>query len=164
MINELFPRAKYCFDTSALVDSWRRYYWLTNFPGFWKSIGEMMDAGEIICCEMAWREIQDGNDELTKWIESHPVAKIEMEEEQLSKVQELLGEFPKMADYNRPRVHHADPFVIALASLKGIKVVSMEGGGDQNNPKIPFVCGKKSVPCLSVSGFINEIGWVFDNK
>lgn len=162
MINELFPRAKYCFDTSALVDSWRRYYWPKSFPGFWKSVGEKMDAGEIICCEMVWKEIQDGKDELAKWLESHPVAMVAMEEDQLAKVQSLLAEFPKMADYNRPRVHHADPFVVALGALKGVKVVSMEGGGGNvDNPKIPFVCGLKSVECTNVSGFIDEQGWIF---
>lgn len=124
-----------------------------------------MDGGIIICPELVWQEIKDGDDDLTEWFENHLTAVIPMEGDQLNKVQELLSAFPKMADYNRPRPHHADPFVVALAEVKEIPVITMESGGDQNNPKIPYVCTQRgAVPAKNFSRFISEQGWVFNQQ
>ena len=40
--------SKYCFDTSAILDAWVRYYPPDVMPDLWEKIAEMIDNNEII--------------------------------------------------------------------------------------------------------------------
>jgi len=55
----------------------------------------------------------------------------------------------------------ADPFVIALASLRDLPVVTQEQGGSASKPRIPYVCGEWGVDCMSALDVIRTEGWRF---
>lgn len=55
----------------------------------------------------------------------------------------------------------ADPFVIALAKCHGYTVVTEEGPGAAESPKIPLVCKQFGIPCISLVSMIEREGWIF---
>ena len=58
--------------------------------------------------------------------------------------------------------NRADPFVIALAELRGATVVTGEGSdGTERRPKIPYVCQQRDIPCIRFLQFIQDEGWTF---
>jgi hypothetical protein len=58
--------------------------------------------------------------------------------------------------------NRADPFVIAVAGLRGATVVTGEGSdGTADRPKIPFVCSQLRIPCIRLLDVIRAEGWSF---
>lgn len=61
----------------------------------------------------------------------------------------------------------ADPFIIAKAAcIENSSVVTTEGfykNGimKENAPKIPYICSKLNVNCLSPIGFMEKANWLF---
>ena len=55
----------------------------------------------------------------------------------------------------------ADPFVIALAGLQSCPVVTQEQGGSDSKPRIPYVCSRRGVACMSMLDVIRAEGWRF---
>jgi len=78
-----------------------------------------------------------------------------------SVVSALLGAYPKITKELKGR-NRADPFVIAVAQIKGATVVTGEGqNGSENRPKIPWVCAQLGIACISFTQLIQEEGWRF---
>jgi hypothetical protein len=57
--------------------------------------------------------------------------------------------------------NRADPFVIAVAMQRSAVVVTGEKPGSMQNPKIPYVCKARSVPCTNFLGLVKREKWVF---
>jgi hypothetical protein len=74
--------------------------------------------------------------------------------------QTILKRFPLLVKASAQRTQ-ADPFVIAVAQVRKIPVVTEERGGSANKPKIPYVCGQLGVACITVVEFIRDQGWTF---
>lgn len=153
---------KYCFDTSAFVDSWRRYYPPDVFPSLWEEIADMIKSGRVFVPKEVEKELLNGNDELKDWFKKNNGCVKPYTSEQLELVRDIVGKYPKAADYNRPKPFHADPFVVALAKLEKAIVITYEGNnGDQHNPRIPFVCKSYGVECFNMIGFFQKEGLSF---
>lgn len=76
-------------------------------------------------------------------------------------VREILHLYPRltmsMKGRNRP-----DPFVIAVARLRGAVVVTGEGAnGTPDRPKIPYICRELRIPCMRFLELIRYEGWRF---
>ena len=111
-------KTKYCFDTSALVSSWRLHYRINTFPSLWKHIGELMDDNQIIIPEEVEKEMGAGEDNLVKWFKSHKACVLPITKQQLDMVSEIVNKYPLVSQYKKPRPYHADPFVIAVAKIE----------------------------------------------
>jgi hypothetical protein len=58
--------------------------------------------------------------------------------------------------------NRADPFVVAVARIRGATVVTGEGSdGTEDRPKIPFVCQKLVIDCTRFTQLIRSEGWTF---
>jgi len=56
----------------------------------------------------------------------------------------------------------ADPFVIALARVRGGVVVTEEtASGNIQKPRIPDVCDAINVPWVNLIGFVTAQGWSY---
>jgi len=76
-------------------------------------------------------------------------------------VQEILRIHRGLVDPARPRLA-ADPFVIALARIRGCTVVTQETPtANPMRPKIPDVCKVLGIDCMNVLQFIRQQAWVF---
>lgn len=156
---------KYCFDTSALVDSWRRYYRPNVFNELWDRIGSQIVEGSIIIPDEVKKEIGVGKDELMVWLRQYHPYIIRISDEQIKIVSEIVNKYPLVSQYRKPRPYHADPFVVALAKIYRCTVVTYESkNNSKDHPKIPDLCREYGIGCCSVSDLFEKEGWRFNIK
>lgn len=154
---------KYCFDTSALVDSWRRYYRPNAFRELWDRIGEHIKDGSIIIPNEVKKEIGAGKDELVSWLKKYHVHVIPISDDQIKIVTEIVNKYPLVSQYKRPRPYHADPFVVALGKMTTSIVVTYEGSNkSKDHPRIPDLCKEFGVDCCSMADFFEKESWQFN--
>ena len=154
----------FCFDTSALLDAWTRSYPVDVFPQLWHAIEDLIASGRAIAPEEVRVELAKKDDSILKWAKKQRGLFVDLDDAQQVSVSEILSRFPKLIDTRRGR-SGADPFVIALARVRGAVVVTGENDdGSANNPKIPTVCTAFGVRAIKPLGFIRENRWVFSHR
>lgn len=150
----------YCVDTSSLIAAWRERYPPTHFKSFWASLHELMARGGLISPEEVAVEITRRDDGLSEWVEQHPDLFVPLDLEQQESLREIMAVHRLLTKDFRGR-NRADAFVVALAKSRGAVVVTEEGPGSANRPKIPYVCKSVGVPQISLLDLIKEQGWEF---
>lgn len=75
--------------------------------------------------------------------------------------QDILHNYPRLLDTRKNR-SGADPFVIALARVNGLIVVSQEPATNKpDKPNIPDVCKGLHVDCYTWLDLLDKEGWTF---
>jgi hypothetical protein len=151
----------YCIDTSALIEAWQVDYPIENFPGFWSRMNELIEAGRLVAPEEVLREITKRSDELHAWLNARKQMFRELIDEVQIEAAAVLSKYPRLVGERRLRTS-ADPFVIALARVEGLQIVTDEKStGNLNRPNIPDVCADlKMQPCWPIVGVIRAEKWV----
>lgn len=152
----------YCIDTSSLI------YWLVEvyppkiLPGLVQRVEELIVVGRLRSPKVVFGEIRPGDDCHT-WCKGQEAA---LFVDESVAVQAIVRQL--MATHHNPAkplkgINGADPFVIAMAKDGGPHwtVVCDEHPGSQENRKIPWVCAKEGVPCISFQRMILDEGWQF---
>lgn len=150
----------YCIDTSAIIDLWRRHYPPDVFESLWRDIEGLIGQGMLVAPQEVFDEIASLDDELLKWAKQNKHMFESLDLSQISEVTTIEREFPNLVDPNK-QTPDADPFIIALAKTKCWAVITSEKPGTENRPKIPDVCRRKSVRCLSLIEFFREMNWKY---
>jgi len=145
----------YCLDTSALINPWNDYYAPDLAPGYWRSIPAMVAAGRAVLSEEVREELEKIEDDLLKWARVNIGSWHPLTDEVQAVVTEIMANWGKLVDVRKDR-SRADPFVIATAKVIGATVVTDEKHGAEKDPRIPFVCERLGVPCLTPSAFVRE--------
>lgn len=73
-------------------------------------------------------------------------------------LKKVMADYPRLVDTKTGK-SGSDPMVIALASARRLTVISEEGMGGANNPKIPYVCSQLGVRHINLLAFIREQQW-----
>jgi hypothetical protein len=154
------PSAAHCFDTSAFLQCWTRYYPLDVFPGLWEKLNDYAAHQAIVCPEEVRYEIEKKEDRLHEWVKARPYLFVPLDEQIQRAAAAILAAHPLLVKPSRQRTQ-ADPFVIAVAQVRKIPVVTEERGGSATRPKIPSVCAALGFPCMTVVEFIRSQGWTF---
>jgi len=149
--------SKYSFDSSGFIDAWNRYYPIDLFPTLWDKIATLLKKDIIIASTIVWDEIMRKDDELKNFLEKfkrsfkHPT----------KKEQEIVGKIiNNNPDWIKNGKNEADPFVIALAKLNHLKVVTYENPNKTKN-HIPAVCRQFNVEYFSFIEFLREENIIF---
>lgn len=72
----------------------------------------------------------------------------------------VLAQFPRLVGQKKLRTS-ADPFVIALARVEGLKIVTDEKPtGSPDRPNIPDVCAAMGMNCVGLLEVIRAERWV----
>ncbi len=151
----------YSLDTSSILHAWRRAYPPEVFPGLWQKFDELIEQGEMIASEEILVELERMDDEVHGWARQRRGMFVPTDDAIQLAVQDILQNHRGLVDPARPRLE-ADPFVIALARIRGCTVVTQETPtGNPTRLKIPDVCSALRIPCISVLQFIRQQGWVF---
>jgi len=151
----------YVFDTSAFIEAWWETYPPANFPGLWEEIDTLVDAGNLIAPEEVLHELKSGDDDLHDWVKQRSDRiVVPTSRDLMLKVTAILADHPTLTKPGTGR-SAADPFVIALAALRGCPVVTKELGGSATKPRIPFVCDQSGIDCLRFLDVIRNEGWTF---
>ncbi len=149
----------YSIDTSALIDGRRRYYPPDVFPTVWQRIDQLITRGEVIGTEEVFVELKKQDDEVYEWAEQRRTIFVPVDESIQHAVIAILQQYPRLVDTRRNR-SNADPFVIALAQIRGCTVVTGEKPtGKLEKPNIPDVCSALAIDCLDLLGVFRQQGW-----
>ena len=151
----------YSFDTSAIVNGWRKNYPPDVFPPLWEKLDELIDSGKVIAISEVLVELEKQDDEVYVWAKRRRKMFLEIDTDIQIAVAEIMRRFPRLVDTSRSR-SAADPFVIALARVKGCAVVTEESmSGSIVKPRIPDVCSVMGIRAIRLLQVVREQGWVF---
>jgi hypothetical protein len=157
-------KARYSIDTSALIHAWRRAYPPKNFASFWAKLENLIDEGVILASVEVINELDKKDDEIHRWCSSQPDSFcVEIDNDLQVHLAHIMGTYPRLVDTVKGR-SGGDPFVIALArshTPTPLTVVTQEGLGKKNSPKIPDVCKSEQIPCVNLVELIQAEDWRF---
>lgn len=158
-----FPGYCYSIDTSALIDL--KPYFPHIFTSLWKNLENLISQKRLIAPREVLEELKKKDDELLKWAKGHRQIFKNLDNEQMNQMRNILKDFPKFVDTDKT-TPEADPFVIALAMSEGCTVVASEKPVNLNanpdvRPRIPDVCEKRNVKCITLEEFFREQKWEF---
>ena len=129
----------YCIDTSALIAAWQERYPIENFPPFWNRVDGLITAGLLTAPVEVLRETGRRSDELHAWLNARKQMFRELEDAIQIEAANVLARFPRLVGERRLRTS-ADPFVIALARVAQMQIVTGEKpSGSLQRPHIPDV-------------------------
>lgn len=151
----------YSMDTSALVDGMGRYYRPSVFQSLWQRMDRLIEEGRLFATEEVEIEIERKADHLSEWCRDRKGMFVEVDAAIQPVVSEILLAHGRLVKALSNR-SAADPFVIALAKVRGASVVTSERpSGSLDKPKIPDVCEAMGIPCLSMMEMMEAEGWNF---
>ena len=151
----------YSLDTSAILDGWVRYYAPDVFPSFWIKLETLLDSGGARVSRQVHVELNEQDDGASDWLGEYESAIVEIDAEVFAIAKTIGANLPGWVTRKR---NGADPFVIALAEVEGLKVITGERRSGATNPKkmkIPDVCLARNVECGAMVDLIREQGWAF---
>ena len=152
----------YCIDTSSLVHAYQRSYPPDILPDLWnKRFDELIETGRLIAPFDVLEELKEKHDDLYEWAKLRPEMFIEIDEFQ-DELADIMKSFPRLVDTKKGK-SGADPMVIALALSKNpnFTVVTEEGFGSANSPKIPFVAAERDLRCTNILQLLRDQAWSF---
>lgn len=152
----------YSVDSSALIDGLERYYPEQQFPALWVRVDELIAAGRFVISDEVHDELQRKDEVARGWCERRKDAiVVPTDGEVVVAVRAVLRDHPLLVKAMKGR-NRADPFVIAVASVRGAVVVTGEGSdGTASRPKIPYVCGEMGIECCRFLDLSKHEGWSF---
>ena len=146
---------KYIIDTSAMLSQKaHEQYRRTVYRSLWNKIDDMVQGQEIVTCSETASEVQD--EEIKKWMATQGMQILPIDDEIQDNVREIVTIVNKdLVDFKANK-SSGDAFLIATAKKFGLSVITEEA---VNSPKkIPFTCQKMGIKCMSLLGFMEEIG------
>lgn len=150
---------RYSFDTSVILNPWRRHYPRETFPSLWSKLDELIDADDIIASVEVLEELKRKDDEVHQWALKRRQMFIPLYPDIQQSVINILAKHPRLVD-NRKNRSGADPFVIALTQVENCAVVTYETPSHSpNRPRIPDVCNEMEVRCINMTALFREQGW-----
>jgi len=150
----------YCIDTSSLIAAWQERYPIENFPAFWVRLDALIAAGRLIAPREVLEETKKRSDELHAWLKARKAMFRELDDENQIEVSAILAQFPRLVGEKKMRTS-ADPFVIALARVEGIQLVTDEKPtGSLTRPHIPDVCNELGMTAIGLLQLIQTEKWV----
>ena len=121
----------------------------------------LIDVGRIIAPHEVRVELEQKDDEVLEWALARSHMFVPLDEAIQIEVAEILQQYPRLLDTRKNR-SGADPFVIAVARLRQITVVTQENPtGSLDKPNIPDVCKQLGIDCIGLLELAEREGWVF---
>jgi len=128
---------KYVLDTNVFINM-QRHHPLDVFGSLWDKMAIAIDEGAVVSSDEVFDELSIGNDALLQWAKQRNGAFISSGADVQRMVRDILQKHPALVTGTR-KANGADPFVIALAKLKGCILVSDEVRAGYRQPvKIPM--------------------------
>jgi hypothetical protein len=153
----------FCIDTSALLHGWKRDYPPDVFGSVWENMDRLVDSGTLIAPEEVLLELTRGGDEIHDWAKARKRMFLPADEQVQAEVRRIVNKWrPFMPKHSRDGIW-ADPYVIALAHVKGAIVVTGEKpvGPGAKKPKIPNICEEIGVDYTDMLGLLRSCRWEF---
>lgn len=137
---------KFLIDSNSFVTPYRFYYAFDLVPSYWEELSRYAETGRIILLDIVKSEIEQGKDQLTDWIhenESNLVICNHVNAEIIEKYQKVLQHVQNCGFYNVKALNTwsqanvADPWLIAVAAVKGYTLITNEVSAGSLSVKTP---------------------------
>lgn len=152
--------AGYSIDTNSILER-RRNYPPDIFVSLWEGIEQLIAVGRLVASDEVKYELDRVDDDIRKWARSQKGLFVPMDKAQTDEVTKIMQDFEDLVDYRKNK-SGADPFVIALAKVRGYAVVTYESKvGSTQRPAIPNVCDRYKIPYFDLRGLARSEGWKF---
>lgn len=153
---------KYSIDTSAIIEGWIRDFPPDVAPHAWMKIEESIDDGVLVASEEVLIELEKKHDKVYEWACKRKHMFIPTDEKIQEAVRSILRNHKRLIDTRTSR-SGADPFVIALALVERLSVVTAENLSSSlgRRPKIPDVCEALGIRWLNMVELFREQAWHF---
>lgn len=150
-----YPKAKYSFDTDVYISIWRYYYPRDVFITLWREIERMIQEGVILSTYTVKVEISRQKDEIYEYFRQFSNLFVIPTQEEHQIVQFIVNheDFDKWGT-GSSEANYADPYVVALAKVHNLAVVTYESYGSRN--KIPRACEILDVRYLKFVDVLRE--------
>ncbi|MEM4218209.1 MAG: DUF4411 family protein [Candidatus Methanomethylicaceae archaeon] len=151
------PPTRYVLDTSVFTQAARSYYHFAIAPGFWKALVQKARAGTLLSIDRVKAEIDKGQDDLKKWVNSHFHYFQSTNDQTIVAAYRQVIQWATAQNQYTPaaKTHfadndNADAWVVAYARAKNCVVVTQEAPAPQARHKIklPDVCRGFNVQCI----------------
>lgn len=149
---------KWCFDTSALIEPWVRHYPPDVFQPLWDKLRTLAEDGTIAAPVDVRLELERQSDDLCAWAKALASFFIDTDRVLLQKSKDIINEHAGFIDPKSAR-SGADPFVVALAEIRGVPVVTYEMMGKAKTPRIPNVCRARGIRVASFVDVLRAEGF-----
>jgi hypothetical protein len=150
---------RYSVDTSSFIEGFRERLAYPIVPEFWnRDLPSLVESGDLRATIEVHFELEVEDDEVLAFVDDLDDLFVPIDEPIQREVRAILKDFPRLIHAGRSG---ADPFVIALARMRGAAVVCEEGRGKINAPKIPDVCEALGIPCIKLYQVVIEQGWEY---
>lgn len=150
----------YCFDASAWIDCWVRWYPQTTFPSLWNNFDELINNGQIVTPAMIADELALKSDGMVAWLKQRDHCIHDPDERVQIEVRKIMGRFRNFVEMRGKS--GGDPWVVATALVvKGVVVTGERRSGAADKPRIPNVCDALNLQSMSTIEFICHHGWKF---
>jgi hypothetical protein len=152
-------KQRYAIDACALIDASKAYNIKKKaFTHIWDKFDELFESGLLISSSEIFEELKDKD--LFEWAKKHKDKFLPLEESIQKQTTRILAEFPSLVKI-RPKgaSSNGDPFLIATAMECNCALVTNERSGDESSGdyKIPNVCKKYNIECLTLSELLDSI-------
>ena len=150
----------YCFDASAWLDCWVRWYPIGTFPSLWRNLDRLVDQGKLITPEMVLDELSNVEDGIAAYIRSKPLGICKVDPLIQNSVRQVMERHRNLVETRGKS--GGDPWVIATAHVYKMDVVTGEKRSrNLSAPRIPDVCDSFNIRVFSTLEFICSHGWEF---
>jgi len=112
----------YSFDSSGILDLFR-YYPPDVFPSIWTQMETAASGRIILAIDEVYRELEKKDDAAFQWLKARRAMIVDLDTLVQQHVANILAVHPRLIDTRRNR-SSGDPFVIALAQVRGLSVVT----------------------------------------
>ncbi len=146
-------------DTSCYINGQRDQLPLATFPSVWAAVGVAITDGRILLPREVYREINEQDDLVAKWIKQYQDKQVEPCEP----VQQLAGRYTAQFPASGLR-NAADPFVLAEARHRSFTVCTYEGRTFSGVPtrrwqrSMPGICLHFQIPCCTMPEALGMLG------
>jgi hypothetical protein len=152
----------YSIDTSGLLDGRRRYYPPSVFAGLWEDIEDLIQAGGL-APEEVLHDLEKQDDAVHAWVSTQPELFVPLDNDIQIATTEIMTVFNEWVPADQSR-NVADPFVVALARVRGCPVVSGEHWSNSPYPAkvaIPNVCAHFGLRHMTFLEVVRDLQWVY---
>ena len=122
----------YVIDTSIWIHV-GRHHPPDIFRSLWQGFDAAIAVGNVLSPEEVLHELEQGDDTLAAYLGTRSGLFVPLDETQMTAVAEVVRACPGLVDEEAER-GRADPFVVALARVRGGTVVT---GSDREGPALP---------------------------
>jgi len=150
----------YCIDANSLINLKRVYpRSMKVFSPIWEKIEGMIKMDLLVSHFEVYREIKEGNDEISKWATiNRKIFKEPDDQEQIRNFEKVKEQYDtdyweRETNADRP---WGDPWIIALSMA--IKATIVTDENKEKGNRIPSVARQFQIASLNLLEFFKEIG------